>query len=403
LTKDDQQKFNADPARVGATLLVVEGDKAVPVSDTSTADLRTSPQLRMGRQVSVCIMNLHDWTYVQKKNPNTLRLSIGGHILSAAPSAIGPSEQEYVTFILHLDSTDSDDWKTWAAIVDAARHARDGTEALTVATADSKEFFGTSAYTKVLTTSDAWYWVAALFLVLIGALVYLAATSDFLRYTVGPAAMSNERSPFSLGLVQMAFWFCLSLAAYAYICLMTRQVHVPMGSVLGLLGISSTTGLAAVFVDKQKSASGSSLAAESAALSTRIRELTGSAVTPGSAAESELAQRRFRLAQVQALLEQTPADAPPPASQGFMKDILNDGSGISFHRFQIAVWTVVLGIVFVWAVYRNISMPEFDASLLTLMGISSGTYVGFKFSEKPKTGDTASGNAAEPVPAKAAT
>jgi hypothetical protein len=33
-------------------------------------------------------------------------------------------------------------------------------------------------------------------------------------------------------------------------------------------------------------------------------------------------------------------------------------------------------------------MPEFDASLLTLMGISSGTYLGFKFPEKLKTGDT---------------
>ena len=44
----------------------------------------------------------------------------------------------------------------------------------------------------------------------------------------------------------------------------------------------------------------------------------------------------------------------------------------------------MLGAVFVWSVYRNISMPEFDASLLTLMGISSGTYVGFKFPEKSK-------------------
>jgi hypothetical protein len=49
------------------------------------------------------------------------------------------------------------------------------------------------------------------------------------------------------------------------------------------------------------------------------------------------------------------------------------------------VWTLVLGGVFVWGVYRNMSMPEFDASLLTLMGISAGTYVGFKFPEVPKT------------------
>ena len=46
---------------------------------------------------------------------------------------------------------------------------------------------------------------------------------------------------------------------------------------------------------------------------------------------------------------------------------------------------IVLGVVFAWAVYRDMSMPEFDASLLTLMGISSGTYVGFKWPEKPKS------------------
>jgi ABC-type Mn2+/Zn2+ transport system permease subunit len=68
-----------------------------------------------------------------------------------------------------------------------------------------------------------------------------------------------------------------------------------------------------------------------------------------------------------------------------VRDLLADGDGISFHRFQIVVWTLILGVVFVWSVYRDMSMPEFDASLLTLMGLSSGTYVGFKWPEKLKT------------------
>ena len=48
--------------------------------------------------------------------------------------------------------------------------------------------------------------------------------------------------------------------------------------------------------------------------------------------------------------------------------------------------TVVLGIVFVRSVYRDFSMPEFDPAILALMGVYSGTYVGFKFPEKPKVG-----------------
>ena len=70
-------------------------------------------------------------------------------------------------------------------------------------------------------------------------------------------------------------------------------------------------------------------------------------------------------------------------SEGLI-DILRDGDGISFHRFQIVVWTLVFGAVFVRAVLKDLIMPEFDSTLLGLMGLSSGTYVGFKFPETPK-------------------
>jgi hypothetical protein len=36
------------------------------------------------------------------------------------------------------------------------------------------------------------------------------------------------------------------------------------------------------------------------------------------------------------------------------------------------------------SVARDLVMPDFDTTLLGLMGISSGTYIGFKFPEKPK-------------------
>ena len=368
--------------RNNSTLMVVPGN--------AEKRLNTTTFVGMGRQITVCVMGLHDWIYVQKKSPISLRLSIGGHMLgNVLPSAIGPSEEEYVNFILHLDAASTDDWKAWAAIVDASHHEEAGGKLpITIAMSDSKEFFETSAYTRVVTASDSWYWILALFVVMIGILLYLATTSDLLRYTLTTPPKPPLRSPYSLGLAQMAFWFCLSLAAYVYICLVTMQVHVPMGSVLGLLGISSTTGLAAIFVDKQKGAAAAHLAAEREALKSRIQDLSTGTIIAGSAVEAELLQKKSRLAMVEALLEQTPSETSPATSKGFLNDILSDGETVSFHRFQIAVWTIVLGVVFVWSVYRNITMPEFDASLLTLMGISSGTYIGFKFPEKLKTGDT---------------
>jgi len=376
-----------------SSLLVVPGN--------AVSRLNTTTYVGMGDQITVCIMGLHDWTYVQNQHPNDLRLSIGGHVLKKVPpSGIGPSEQEYLNFVLQLDASDSEDWKAWAAIVDASRHEEAGGKALiTVATVADNQFYDSTAYAKVVTGSGSWYWILSLFVVMIGILLYLAATSDLLRYTLAAAPTPPQRSPFSLGLVQMAFWFCLSLAAYIYICLMTKQVHVPMGSVLGLLGISATTGLAAVFVDKQKGAATDTLAAERAALTARVKDLTSTQVTPGSAAEAELLQKKNRLAQVEALLTQSPSDNLPATSKGFLTDILSDGENVSFHRFQMVVWTLVLGVIFVWSVYRNMTMPEFDASLLTLMGISSGTYIGFKFPEKLKTGDPSTGVAAAPATA----
>jgi hypothetical protein len=41
-----------------------------------------------------------------------------------------------------------------------------------------------------------------------------------------------------------------------------------------------------------------------------------------------------------------------------------------------------LGIIFVASVYDGLHMPEFNSTLLGLMGISAGAYVSLKFPEK---------------------
>jgi hypothetical protein len=70
---------------------------------------------------------------------------------------------------------------------------------------------------------------------------------------------------------------------------------------------------------------------------------------------------------------------PPITTGSWLRDILTDNSGtVGLHRFQIVAWTVVLGCIFIVSVARDLSMPEFNTTLLTLMGISAGTYLGFK-------------------------
>ena len=46
----------------------------------------------------------------------------------------------------------------------------------------------------------------------------------------------------------------------------------------------------------------------------------------------------------------------------------------------------MLGVIFGEAVRRKLAMPDFDNTVLGLMGLSAGTYLGLKITE-PKTPD----------------
>jgi hypothetical protein len=96
----------------------------------------------------------------------------------------------------------------------------------------------------------------------------------------------------------------------------------------------------------------------------------------------QLTDSRTRLGQVDQQLRTLAAREPKTVSSGFLRDVLSDSSGYSFHRFQIFAWTIVLGIIFVSSVYNSLTMPEFSTTLLGLMGLSAGTYIGFKFPEQ---------------------
>jgi hypothetical protein len=95
-----------------------------------------------------------------------------------------------------------------------------------------------------------------------------------------------------------------------------------------------------------------------------------------------LVDSRTRIGQIDQQLRTLNSQQSATVSSGFLRDILSDSSGYSFHRFQIFAWTIVLGIIFVSSVYNNLTMPEFSSTLLGLMGLSAGTYIGFKFPEQ---------------------
>ena len=114
--------------------------------------------------------------------------------------------------------------------------------------------------------------------------------------------------------------------------------------------------------------------------------LTSSPRAPGatsslSPAEQRRAQLQIEIQDRRNVLRTYDEKTRPFVSQGWFKDITTDLNGTALHRLQSFCWTVALGVIFVYQVYRGLAMPEFNGTLLALMGISSAGYVGFKMQE----------------------
>lgn len=165
-----------------------------------------------------------------------------------------------------------------------------------------------------------WIWLGFLFLFVV-VMVLCAVRTDVLRD--GPPT-EDVRQPYSLGRAQMAWWFLLVVLSFTFIWLVTGDRDTIPPSILGLIGISSATALAAALIPRQS---------------------------------TEPATRR---------------------SQGWWRDLVVDERGaVALDRLQIVVWTLVLSGIFLYSVVWELTMPEFSGTLLALMGVSSGTYVGF--------------------------
>jgi hypothetical protein len=231
---------------------------------------------------------------------------------------------------------------------------------------------------------DPVYGIVALVVVL-GLLVVflrLARTTNLIRESA-PQSSGGGLRPYNLGRAQMAFWFLLICGSYMAIWLVTGALDTITASLLGLMGISAGTALGEAMIDADKMDSKAdrltALAARKQAVDRGLSELAAQPAGSDPARMEDLRVRRFQTAQE---LESLRQDSSARESRGFIRDILSGGGDYSLHRFQIVVWTIVLAIMFVSSVYNSLSMPEFSATLLGLMGISSGTYIGFKFPER---------------------
>jgi len=173
------------------------------------------------------------------------------------------------------------------------------------------------------------------------------------------------RRPYSLAQTQMFWWFVLVIGAYIFLLLITGEVNTLTPQALTLMGIGTGTALGAAMVENAKTDPVQKDFQDTLAAITQME-----AANPAPPGLEAACQKRDRLAK-------------QLASKNFFDDTLTDASGISLHRVQLMAWTVVIGLIFCFQVYQNLTLPAFDSTILALIGISGGTYLGFKVPEQP--------------------
>ena len=231
---------------------------------------------------------------------------------------------------------------------------------------------------------NRWWAVGSIIfmIVVLGLFVTMAIVGNVIRDSEPPDPPPGAKKPYSLALTQAAWWFFLVVGSFAFIYLITGDYNTMTSQALLLMGIGTGTALGAFMVNATKRNTAdtelSALLPQRATLDAEVKQLAAAA-TPDTVA---LAAKQAQLAELDKKIAEAKSGLSQPVSEGFRKDLLTDVNGIALHRFQMVIWTIVLGVVFFIDVYRDLAMPEFSATLLALMGISAGTYLGFKIPER---------------------
>jgi hypothetical protein len=231
----------------------------------------------------------------------------------------------------------------------------------------------------------------------------------------GPPNPEPGKRPFSLARVQVAWWFLLVVGCFLLIYMITGEFTMTEQALI-LIGIGTGTALGSAMIENSKRGGADSdlgvlkpqyatLAAEVAQLEADRTALeTEIAANPGStdaekltrkadqgslnAKKIELAGKGEQLEALKRKIDEATSGLTKPVSVTFWDDLVTDANGPSFHRFQMIAWTLILGGLFLVGVYKDLAMPQFSGTMLALMGISAGTYLGFKIPEKQNVADT---------------
>jgi hypothetical protein len=284
----------------------------------------------LGERVVLRVRSLRTLLDISAKEHSPLTLVIDGLPLhGAAPFAVLPDRDE-VSFLLTCSGPARPLWDKFLQ-TRGREHFFTQDVSVTAGLENGTLSAGVDPshpnFSFILIRQPIFYFCIALTVLLFVLFHIVAYKSDLLRDAgTGP---STGRKPYSLSRTQMALWFFIVIVSFLLLWVETGRIDTMPFSVVIMLGISAVTALGAAVID-----------------------------TNGA------------------------TGMLPEGSDDFIFDILSDDHGVCIHRFQMSGWTIVLAVVFIYTVFTELRMPEFDSSILLLMGISSGTYLGYKIPER---------------------
>lgn len=146
--------------------------------------------------------------------------------------------------------------------------------------------------------------------------------------------------PYSLGRFQLAWWTYIIIISFIYIWMSSDQLGILPESIALLMGITGGTSVVSKISETLK--------------------ISGTGAVPISLIQFNKDYK----------------------SKNFFYDLITDENGLSASRFQFLFFSIFFGMFLTWQVIYNLQFPDFSSGILMLMGISSTTYAGVKFSEK---------------------
>lgn len=333
------------------------------------ACLRTTPRLSFGDQVTLAVEHAPEASFddIDEPNPADLVLFLNGKPLPGTHASVGKSQMAddgvTTTLLTYRITHNPASEKARANWKEVLLEASTG-QPLAISTGLEN---GPAALSQALVefvpvrTGRLLGWFLALVVGLV--IFYLVAKHTGALRDKEPAGedvkKATERA-YSLSRVQAALWTVLAIYSFLYIWILTGEYHATIpASVVGLMGISLVTFGTAAAVDSNKNQ----------AYQEKLDDVTQQINAKGT--DDKLDAERATL-ELRSKVCKT---------EGFFKDLTTSAEGVGLHRLQLIVWTLALAVVFVWTVYRTLTMPDFDATLLGLMGISSGTYAALKVPE----------------------